>query len=1100
MDNERAADTTAMPPEGSWWAYGLRPEERRRQPGPPTSRTDAGTPAPAGRHPRSRGAVDDTAALSADGGPKRVAPDGTAILSAGGTADGRAGHADGAADGRLGGARADGTAALSADGGPKPAVPDGPAPVAARLTDPLTESAADLAARTARPDWAAWTERAVATAPEQEPAVPGEVEWETGFGLICAPFAEEAAERFARSVAASGLPADAAALRAAFTEHLTGRLVGTAARCLVAELHTARERGRLDGGSAHERFASFVRQTARRRGLWELLTRYPVLARLLAQTSRHALDAWTELLRRLAADREAIVRTLLGGTDPGPLREVAVRGDVHRRGRAVAVLTFADGGRIVYKPRSLATHRHFNRVLEWLDARLPEAGLRTLRLLDRATHGWVEHVAAAPCRSTAHVDRFYRRLGTLMAVLHALDATDIHCENLIACADQPVLVDLETLFHPSDTGAVGDDPAQRALSASVLRIALLPTLVFGRSGGWDVSALGGGHQGDLPLDAPHWAAPGTDRMHLVYRPARFPGADNRPRLGEAEVDPARFAEALLDGFRAGYDTITSHRAEFTAPDGPVRAFVSDEARVVARPTRFYTTLLDELTHPDVLADALDRDRAFDLLRTFPVRGDLDQRVVRHEVTDLWAGDVPLFTHRVGGRDVTAAGQVLPRVFAVPAVDRVLAKVEAMGTVDRYDQEWIIRAAVAAGAGTGAHPCGADGPTGSGRGGVGPSGPGTAGPEQCLAAARHIADRVIAGGFRDERRINWLGLQRADERHWAVMPLGAGFAHGYTGVAVFLAQLAELGSVPRYADAARRAVTPVPRLLEELSGQPADLAAVGCGAFDGLGGLAYALTHLAALLRDDEVAAWVEPAVELAAEAAARTTALTVADGLAGGVATMLAVHEHTGLPAAARCAALCAERLSSLMSRPAGATSRLPAGFADGLHGVGWALTRHADATGAPVPTGAVEALSAQPATGSDHSWRGGLSGIGFALADIPHGAHRGTGPALDRAVSDAVRGGPLPDHSLGRGELGRLELLTLAAGLGHDAALTHLAHRTGALLADLTRGGPRCAVPAGTDSPDLMNGLSGIGHGLLRLAAAETVPSVLALRPPRKR
>jgi type 2 lantibiotic biosynthesis protein LanM len=1034
--------------------------------------------------------VDGTAVLSADGGLEHVAPDGMAVLFADG----------GAADGGLDGARADGTAVLSADGGAadgglKPPVPDEPAPADARLSAALTESAADLAARTARPEWAAWTERAVATAPEQEPTVPGEVEWETGFGLICAPFADRAAERFARSVAASGLPADAAALRAAFTEHLTGRLVRTAARCLVAELHRAREQGRLDGDSARERFASFVRRTARRRGLWELLTRYPVLARLLAQTCRHTVDAWTELVRRLAADREAVVRTLLGGTDPGPLREVAVRGDVHHRGRAVAVLTFADGGRIVYKPRSLATHRHFNRVLEWLDARLPEAGPRTLRLLDRSTHGWVEHAEAAPCRSTAQVDRFYRRLGTLMAVLHALDATDIHCENLIACADQPVLVDLETLFHPSDTGAADDDPAQRALSASVLRIALLPTLVFGRSGGWDVSALGGGHEGDLPLDAPHWAAAGTDRMHLVHRPARFPGADNRPRLGEAEVDPARFSEALLDGFRAGYDTITSHRAEFTAPDGPVHAFAPDEARVVARPTRLYTTLLDELTHPDVLADALDRDRAFGLLRTFPVRGDLDQRVVRHEVTDLWAGDVPLFTHRVGGRDVTAAGQVLPRVFAVPAVDRVLAKVEAMGTVDRYDQEWIIRAALAAGAGTGAHPR-----RGSGSGGVGPSGSGTAGPEQCLAAARHIADRVLAGGFRDERRINWLGLQRADERHWAVMPLGAGFAHGYTGVALFLAQLAELGSVPRYADAARRAVTPVPRLLEELSGQPADLAAVGCGAFDGLGGLAYALTHLAALLRDAEVAAWIEPAVELAAAAAARTTALTVADGLAGAVATMLAVHEHTGLPAAARCAALCAERLSSLVSRPAGTTPPLPAGFADGLHGIGWALTRHADVTGAPVPTDAVETLSARPAPGPDHSWRGGLSGIGCALADVPDGAHHRTGPALDRAVDDVARGGPLPDHSLGHGELGRLELLTLAAGLGHDAAPTLLAHRTGALLEDLTRNGPRCAVPAGADSPDLMNGLSGIGHGLLRLAAAETVPSVLALRPPRKR
>ncbi|MER7486099.1 type 2 lanthipeptide synthetase LanM [Streptomyces sp. NPDC126497] len=1039
MDNERATDTTAMPPDGSWWVCGLRPEERRRQPGRPASQAGGDTPARAGRRPESP-AVDDR----------------------------------------------DDTA------------PDRPGPAEAELSDLPAESAPGPAARTDRPDWVVWTEGALAAAPEHGPTVPGEVGWEAGFGLICAPFAERAAERFVRSAVESGLPADITALRAAFTEHLTGRLVRTAARCLVARLRTAREQGRLDGGSARERFTSFVRQTARRGGLWELLTRYPVLARLLARTAQHALEAWTEIVRRLAADREAVVRTLLGGTDPGPLLEVMVRGDVHRRGRAVAVLTFADGNRIVYKPRSLATHRHFNQVLEWLDARLPGPGPRTLRLLDRATHGWVEYVEAAPCRSTAQVDRFYRRLGTLMAVLHALDTTDVHCENLIACADQPLLIDLETLFHPSDTDGADDDPAQHALVTSVLRTALLPTLVFGRSGGWDVSALGGGHEGDLPLDAPHWAAPGTDRMHLTYRPAHYPGADNRPSLGKAEVDPAPFAEALLEGFRAGYDTITLHRAEFTAPDGPVHAFARDEARVVARPTRLYTTLLDELTHPDVLGDALSRDRGFALLRTLPVRGGLDHRIIRHEVADLWSGDIPLFTHRIGDRDVAAAHHLIPRAFAVSALDRVLAKVEAMGTVDRYDQEWIIRAALAVGTGTGART-----PEGSGSAttrGAGPSRTDPVDSEQCLAAARHIADRILAGGFRNERRINWLGLHRADGRHWTVMPLGAGFAHGYTGIALFLAQLAELGSVPRYAEAARRAVSPVPRLLEELSGQPAHLATVGCGAFDGLGGLAYALTHLAALLRDDEVAAWVEPAVALTAEAAERTTSLTITDGLAGGLATMLAVHGHTGSPAAAQCATLCAERLSSRVCPSADEPSRLPPGFADGLHGMGWALIRHARARGAHLPKDAVEALLTRSIERTDHSWCGGLSGVGFALADSLNAAHRSIGPTLDRTVSDAARSEPLPDHSLASGELGRLEMLSIAAESGHGAALKSLPHRAGVFLEDLTRNGPRCAVPAGTDSPDLMNGLSGIGYGLLRLAAAERIPSVLALRPPRKR
>jgi lantibiotic modifying enzyme len=39
--------------------------------------------------------------------------------------------------------------------------------------------------------------------------------------------------------------------------------------------------------------------------------------------------------------------------------------------------------------------------------------------------------------------------------------------------------------------------------------------------------------------------------------------------------------------------------------------------------------------------------------------------------------------------------------------------------------------------------------------------------------------------------------------------------------------------------------------------------------------------------------------------------------------------------------------------------------------------------------------------------------------------------------------------------------------------------------------------MPSGVHSPSLMTGVAGIGYGLLRLAAPEAVPSLLALRPP---
>ena len=53
-------------------------------------------------------------------------------------------------------------------------------------------------------------------------------------------------------------------------------------------------------------------------------------------------------------------------------------------------------------------------------------------------------------------------------------------------------------------------------------------------------------------------------------------------------------------------------------------------------------------------------------------------------------------------------------------------------------------------------------------------------------------------------------------------------------------------------------------------------------------------------------------------------------------------------------------------------------------------------------------------------------------------------------------------------------------------------------MLASLERDGFLCGMPQGVESPSLMNGLAGIGLGLLRIARPESVPSVLTLDPPK--
>ncbi|WP_434095875.1 type 2 lanthipeptide synthetase LanM family protein [Streptomyces anulatus] len=1005
------------------------------------------------------------------------------------------------------------------------------------------------------PGWAVFAREAVASAPcdvvVADRAYPGL----SGFGPVVAPFVEAATRRLRDALAEDGPAVNgsvngravngravngravdgpatdgpvadgSSAVLADFRRQLTGRLSRIAGRTLVTELYEARRLGRLRGEGPEERFRDFVRRTARRDGLALLVTGYPVLARLLATACLNAGDAFAEMAARLAADRHLLAPSgvlgdragspeggLGGNAGPGALTGVeAGAGDSHRGGRSVMLLRFADGTRLVYKPRPLAAHRHFNTLAEWFGSLPGAPELRVLRVLDRGDYGWAEFVEERPCSTAAETRQFYRRQGALLALLHTLDGTDLHHENLIACGPHPVLVDVETLFHPPLGPARSADPAARALHDSVHRVGLLPQLLVGDTTALDMSAIGGGRAASSPIETADWAEAGTDRMRLVRRAGRFTESANRPRLGGVAAAPSAYTDALCGGFRAGYTAISEHRAELLGNDGLLRLFARDEVRVVPRPTWTYTTLLDESTHPDLMRDATERHRVLSLLRTPLLGVPALPGVEDEEVAELWSGDVPVFGTRPGstelwsgtGRTVAgaapdrpsydtarersphdrAAGPAAGDAVGPTGLARVEAKVRAMDTVDRQDQERIIRAAMVS---TSPEP-----PHRAAPGGRSRSAATAPEPEQLLSAARSVGDQLVSLAYRHGSRTNWIGLELLGERYWRLTPMAADFAGGYTGPALFLAQLAALTGASRYAEAAREALTPVPGLLDALHGRADELGSLGSGAFAGLGGIAYALTEVGTLLGDREVLDLAGPAVRLSCAAGAAEDGYGVRGGAAGGLVSLLAVHRATGRPEAWRGAERCAERIAAAPLPDSG-------GFADGAAGIGWALLRFAGAGGdARHRVTGLEALRrATAGAAAGPAWCNGVAGIALAVADSPDAL---ADPELSgwlAARSGELAGiGPLADDSLCHGESGLLELL------GHGAlpaARPAWMRRAGTLLASADRAGPQCGTPGRVPHPGLLTGLSGIGHGLLRAGFPDRIGSALLLRSSR--
>jgi lantibiotic modifying enzyme len=132
-------------------------------------------------------------------------------------------------------------------------------------------------------------------------------------------------------------------------------------------------------------------------------------------------------------------------------------------------------------------------------------------------------------------------------------------------------------------------------------------------------------------------------------------------------------------------------------------------------------------------------------------------------------------------------------------------------------------------------------------------------------------------------------------------------------------------------------------------------------------------------------------------------------------------------------------------------------------------------------------------------AWCHGAAGIGFGrlnmLKTFDDTAIR---DEIEAAARKTVSMGLGANHSLCHGALGNLEFLLQAA---HTLSRPELLISANCLkhdiLQDIATQGWICGLPLGIESPGLMTGLAGIGHGLLRLAEPSRIPSVLRLAPP---
>ncbi|WP_441897427.1 DUF4135 domain-containing protein [Microbacterium sp.] len=418
---------------------------------------------------------------------------------------------------------------------------------------------------------------------------------------------------------------------------------------------------------------------------WEALADPAIAAGLLdnVPTIRSRIQGLAQTYERSAAllasrINDPVVESL------GGVSHIRLLGDMHVRG-AVALLYVRNEPTLVYKPRSLALDNLLASVLERLRERVhPAAAPKHPRSFERDGYGFQEYVRYSSPSPGEERASFYEQYGVLIALSYVLRFNDLHCENLLATSQGPVVLDAECLLNFSSSLEqhlpVGPMYGARP---NVIDSGLLPSwrTTFRSAGPREVSALGYYAHTDR-LQAVRSAAVIDGNVNYVYERRGTPGAmPHQPHEAFGTFPAGPYFDDVLRGFDATYEAFLDQ--DFSAEIVQlVRSVPEARTRVVTADSAAYDALLQ--SNKKAAQPSSPRSR-------------LQENLFDSEQFALTHGVIPLFERRLSdGALLLENGQILEGSVSTPWM-QLEEHLSQLSPADKQDQRELVEMSLQIGA-------------------------------------------------------------------------------------------------------------------------------------------------------------------------------------------------------------------------------------------------------------------------------------------------------------------------------------------------------------------------------------------------------------------
>lgn len=530
----------------------------------------------------------------------------------------------------------------------------------------------------------------------------------------------------------------------------------------------------FESDNQQERFQEFLKGTfCSKQTFYMFYEEYPVAARVATVRTKYLIKNYTDILEHLDKDYKVIRKFL--NKESLELTDIKLSsGDSHAQGNSVSILNF-DEKKLVYKPKDLRVCKAFEKFIDWYTSFSGLLDLKIPKGIYKDSYCYNEFIEAEYCINEEQVEKFYTRYGYLIAICYLLNINDLHLENVVACGEYPVIIDLETLFQ--GMAELKDESIYFELInyleiTSVANSLLLPKQVnIGLDDTVDLSALNGREtETNQKILMPKMI--NTDEFHYEKVKSMFVGGNNIPKFNKTdEVDVSKYNMLIFEGFNDFISFIMKNKLECIKM---LDVFKGMKIRCLTKSTEKYASMIRFASHPNYNREMKYRERLLMNVWAYPYR---DKRIVKSEVRDMVFNDIPIFFTYVDSKDlVDSQGEVYTNFHNESGYELAVNKISRLSEEELSRQQSILLLSL-----------------------------GILNPYlnqkvtkrdlnynikkiDCLKQAERISGKLMKEAYVRKDGCSFINIECDDKKEWKLVPCNEALYDGLSGIAIFFLEM------------------------------------------------------------------------------------------------------------------------------------------------------------------------------------------------------------------------------------------------------------------------------------------------------------------------